>query len=294
MLLNFFSRKRSNKASKPRQKKRRIPLTIEQLEVRWLFNRSPLTLIDEMGIVADDNPLDDLDKDFDVLGKHRHGGGGGIPAAESAVHSAPVGDSTGSGAAHQTNLAVSGGGSVPLGTPPSPTGGSSQALAAPSTSSKTTTTTTVAASGPPSPNTTTVISTVSGGSGIGHGPVVAGPNGGNGGPFCSSCGTPHFAVIDANEALVLSSTTAENTFSNWSMDLQGEATGGSAITSWSWSTTNAPDATSISGASTYRLQFTWASFTGATRTDSISLTVNGNTSVTYTFKVDGTDSSAWS
>jgi RHS repeat-associated protein len=294
-MLNFLSRIRSKKASKPRQKKRRIPLAIEQLEVRWLFNRSPLTLLDEMGIVADDNPLDDLDKDFDVLGKHRHGGGGGIPATETATHSAPVGDAGGSGAGHQTNLSVSGGTTVPLGTPPSPTGGSSQALAAPPTSSKTTTTTTATASGPPSPNTTTVISNVSGGSGIGHGPVVAGPNGGNGGPFCFSCGgTPDFLVIDANEALVLSTTTAENTFSNWSMDLQAESDGSVAVSTWLWNTSNAPDATSITGSSSYRLQFTWKSFTGAARTDSITLTTNSSLSKTYTFKVDGTDSPAWS
>src|SRR5262249_23171460 len=61
--------------------------------------------------------------------------------------------------------------------------------------------------------------------------------------------------------------------------------------------TQAPDATSITGASTYRLQFTWATFTGAVRTDTITLTTTNTDltqqTITLTFKVNGTDSPAY-
>src|SRR5262249_2808013 len=156
----------------------------------------------------DDNPLDDLDNDFDVLGKHRHDGSGGIPAApESGMHTTP-GDSSGSGASHQTNLSVNGGASAALGSPPRPTGGANQPPGAAPPSSKTTTTMTAAASAPPSPQSTTVIGNASGGSGTPtQEPVMSGPGGA--GPdigLCFACGTPAAVVIDANEALVLSTS----------------------------------------------------------------------------------------
>src|SRR5262245_50323035 len=197
---NPFRRRKAKKAAKPRPKKRRVPLTIEQLEPIKLFNGTSLTLLEQMGLFADDN-FDDLDNDFDVLGKRRHNGGGGIAAApDSVIHTAPVGDSSGGGASHQTNLSVSGGGSTALGSPSSPTGGSTQPLVASATSNKTTS----VASGPPSPNSTTVISNASGGSGTPtQGPIMSGPGGA--GPdigFCFACGSPAAVVIDANEALV--------------------------------------------------------------------------------------------
>src|SRR5205807_514053 len=70
---------------------------------------------------------------------------------------------------------------------------------------------------------------------------------------------------------------------------------GGTVTSYSWDFTNAPDATSISGSSTYRVQFTWANFTGADRTDSITLTVNtgSQTSQTLTFDVASTTSPSY-
>jgi hypothetical protein len=59
------------------------------------------------------------------------------------------------------------------------------------------------------------------------------------------------------------------------------------VSSYSWDTTNLTDATSITGTSTYRLQFQWAHYIAAARTDSVTLTVTNNSNQTevqtYTF-----------
>jgi hypothetical protein len=102
-------------------------------------------------------------------------------------------------------------------------------------------------------------------------------------------------VIDNNANLILpSNTTPINSFSSWSMSLQAQVSG-VAVTSYSW--TLGPDATSISGSSSYNVQFSWASFTGNVRIDTISVTANysgGSVTQTFTYHVTATNSPAWS
>ena len=51
-MINFFFRKRARKpVSKP--KKHRVPLAAEQLEPIWLFNRSAMGLVEDLGIIGD-------------------------------------------------------------------------------------------------------------------------------------------------------------------------------------------------------------------------------------------------
>jgi YD repeat-containing protein len=103
-------------------------------------------------------------------------------------------------------------------------------------------------------------------------------------------------VLDANKGIVVTPGTADNEFSNWAMDLRMQVSGAS-VTSYSWDLTNAPDATSASGTSTYNLTFTWANFTGSARTDTIiaKQTPSGGTQVTQTltFTVASTSSPAY-
>src|SRR4029077_18202645 len=109
------------------------------------------------------------------------------------------------------------------------------------------------------------------------------------------------AVVDLNTDVVLPSNgTPINTFSTWAMSLAAEVSG-AAVSTYSWSFSLASDASSISGSSTYNTSFTWSSFTGAARTDTISLTetavISGSggseqLTQTYPFKVIATDSPA--
>jgi len=105
------------------------------------------------------------------------------------------------------------------------------------------------------------------------------------------------AVVDTNTNVVLpSNSTPINSFSNWAMSLQAQVSG-VAVTSYSWNFASAPDAGSISGSSSYNVQFTWASFTGAPRTDTISVTANysgGSLTQTFTYSMTATNSPAWS
>jgi hypothetical protein len=103
-------------------------------------------------------------------------------------------------------------------------------------------------------------------------------------------------VLDANKAIVVTPGVTNQEFSQYAVDLRAQTTG--AVSSYSWNTSQAPDATNVSGASTYRLQFTWATFTGSARTDTISLTTTfaDTTQITqsYTFQVTSNGSPAWS
>src|SRR5260370_11083810 len=88
------------------------------------------------------------------------------------------------------------------------------------------------------------------------------------------CPTASLSVLDPGTNLVLpANSTPINSFSNWSMSLQAQVSG-VAVTSYSWNLSSAADAGSVSGSSTYNVQFTWASFTAAPRTDTISVTAN--------------------
>jgi hypothetical protein len=102
-------------------------------------------------------------------------------------------------------------------------------------------------------------------------------------------------VLDANNALVITPGVTQTDFSTYPVDLRAQVSGGT-VTSYSWDLSSAPDATSVSGTSSYRLQFTWASFTGADRTDTITVTENmgaSHLSQTLTFDVVSTSSPAY-
>ncbi len=103
-------------------------------------------------------------------------------------------------------------------------------------------------------------------------------------------------VLDANKAIVVTPGVTEHEFSNWSMSLMAQVSG-ATVSTYSWNTSSAPDATSISGATTYNLTFTWANFSGAARTDTISVTetptVGSAITQTLTFLVNSTSSPAY-
>jgi len=104
-------------------------------------------------------------------------------------------------------------------------------------------------------------------------------------------------VLDMNKGVVVTPGVTEQEFSTWSMSLEAQVSGATAST-YSWSMTNAPDTTSVSGASTYHLTFSWSSFTGGARSDSIKLTETNSDStqnvITLTFSVTSTSSPAYS
>jgi hypothetical protein len=89
----------------------------------------------------------------------------------------------------------------------------------------------------------------------------------------------------------------EHDFATYAVDLRAQVSGATVQTD-SWDVSQAPDATAVTGQSTYRLQFTWRSFTGAARSNQITLTTTnvggGGLSQTLTFSVIATDSPAWS
>ena len=105
------------------------------------------------------------------------------------------------------------------------------------------------------------------------------------------------AVLDVNTGQVLPANgTPLTSFSKWAMNLQAQVAG-AAVTGYSWNLGGAADAGSISGIASSTLQFTWATFTGGPRTDTIALTVTtagGSKTLSYTFQVIGTDAPAWS
>ncbi|HTU18557.1 MAG TPA: hypothetical protein VMG10_10895 [Gemmataceae bacterium] len=104
-------------------------------------------------------------------------------------------------------------------------------------------------------------------------------------------------VLDMNTGETIPANVTLNTFSTWSEDLLAQVSGG-ALSSVSWDTSGAPDLTNISGTNTLNLQGTWASFTGAARSETISVTETPQSgspiTMTMTFAVAGTDSPAYS
>jgi hypothetical protein len=106
-------------------------------------------------------------------------------------------------------------------------------------------------------------------------------------------------VLDANNAIVVTPGVTKHDFSGWDADLRAQVFGGT-VSSYSWSLTNSPDATSVSVPSPFNLTFTWATFnqgTNGPHTDIIALTtvdsVYGLQTQTLTFSVIGQDSPAW-
>jgi RHS repeat-associated protein len=99
-------------------------------------------------------------------------------------------------------------------------------------------------------------------------------------------------VLDMNTGETLPANVTLSSFSSWGENLLAQVSGGSVM-NYSWDTGQAPDLTNIvqNGPN---LQGTWASFTGAARTDTITVTENGQLSQTMTFLVAGTDSPGYS
>jgi hypothetical protein len=104
-------------------------------------------------------------------------------------------------------------------------------------------------------------------------------------------------VLDMNTGETVPANVTLNTFSTWSENLLAQVSG-TTVSSWSWSTTNAPDLTNITGASTANLQGSWTNFTGTARTDTLSVTETDTShrqmTQTMTFEVAGTSSPAYS
>jgi RHS repeat-associated protein len=92
-------------------------------------------------------------------------------------------------------------------------------------------------------------------------------------------------VLDVRDGLIVPANTPVNDFSTWSADLWAQVSG-ATVSSYSWNTSQAPDATSVSGSTTAHLQFTWASFTGATRSDTITLTTTNSDNSHQTFTLN--------
>jgi YD repeat-containing protein len=212
------------------------------------------------------------------------GGGGGSSGASSPVASSSA---TGGSALVNSGAADSGGSGgtaagTASGTTPATSSGSAGAAASFATRAAV-------------PGTGT-------GSGLSTSPSAGplGPSGGGGGgPLTAD--SLSVDVVDQNNGLVLSANVPVNDFSTYGVTLDAEyfATGlVGNVSSYSWDLTNAPDATSISGTSTYRLTFTWASFTGAARSDTVKVTVTASdtsqASKSIKFIVAGTSSPAYS
>src|SRR5262249_30771947 len=104
-------------------------------------------------------------------------------------------------------------------------------------------------------------------------------------------------VLDANNAIVLNNGGTYHDFSGYGVDLYAQVSGATVVSySWTFGGTLS-DFTSASGQSSYHLNFTWASFTGAEEhSDTVTITVNSTGGAilvqTFTFKVIGTDSPA--
>lgn len=107
-------------------------------------------------------------------------------------------------------------------------------------------------------------------------------------------------VLDANDRIVLPDAStvpvgyAINTFSGWSMNLFVQVSG-ATVQSYSWTLTGS-DFASHGSLTSYNLQFTWASFSGNNRSDTVSLTTTnvggGGETQTFHFNVISTSNPA--
>jgi hypothetical protein len=104
-------------------------------------------------------------------------------------------------------------------------------------------------------------------------------------------------VLDLSTGETIPANVTLNTFSTWGENVLAQVAG-ATVSSYSWDVSRAPDLTNVSGTATANLQGTWASFTGAARTDTITITETavggGQLSQTITFRVAGTNSPAYS
>ena len=109
--------------------------------------------------------------------------------------------------------------------------------------------------------------------------------------------TGRLDVLDpATDQILPSNGTPINSYSRWAVSLEAQVSG-TAVASYFWDVSQAPDVRNVSGDNSYNLQFTWASFDGTVNTDVISVTETGQdgTAVfaTYVFDVTGKDNGGW-
>ena len=90
-------------------------------------------------------------------------------------------------------------------------------------------------------------------------------------PAGQNGGADPLYVLDMNDGETLPANVTLNSFSNWSENLLAQVSG-ATVTSYSWNLSKAPDLTSVSGTTTANLQGTWTNFSGAARTDTITVT----------------------
>jgi hypothetical protein len=81
-LLRWLRGTKKETAKNTHRKVKRIPLTIEQLEPIWLFNRGPIGLYEEFGAIRQEKLFDDLTQDFTLFGSDENRSNSG-PASGS-------------------------------------------------------------------------------------------------------------------------------------------------------------------------------------------------------------------
>jgi RHS repeat-associated protein len=136
-------------------------------------------------------------------------------------------------------------------------------------------------------------------------PAVVAPADPNPGPVqeppsqqapAAGSGDPLYVMDMNNDVVLPTSATPINSFSQCGMNLEAQVSG-ATVSNYSWDFSKAPDATGITGASSYNAAFSWASFTGAAHNDTITVTEtsSGGAKLTqsYDFVVASTTSPAW-
>src|SRR5262249_53583016 len=79
-------------------------------------------------------------------------------------------------------------------------------------------------------------------------------------------------VLDANNAVVVTTGIVKHDFAGYNVDLRAQVTGATvAANGYQWTLTPAADFQNVSGLGTSRLTFTWATFTGAAHTDTVDI-----------------------
>jgi hypothetical protein len=102
-------------------------------------------------------------------------------------------------------------------------------------------------------------------------------------------------VLDLNDGLTLPSNVTLNSYSDWQENLLAQVSG-TAVASYQWNVSQAPDLTNVSGTTTANLQGTWQRFTGSASFDTISVTetpkVGQAPTLSFTFEVASVNSPA--
>jgi hypothetical protein len=103
-------------------------------------------------------------------------------------------------------------------------------------------------------------------------------------------------VLDVNKGAVLSEVVVNHDFAEWAADLRAQVSG-ATVQGYQWDFSFAPDVLNVTGDTSYRVQFQWASFLGAARDNTVTLTTTfaggEQQTQTFVFRVAATDSPAW-